>query len=234
MSVLEINGRSIRVSLQPSPRARKTVEIKFISSNELVIRHPSGVKLDVESLIGEHRASIERSYALYLSQRHILDGDVLLVDGKPRNIVVHRHYSVEKLGVVDDGESMTILVDQRADPSFFLREWIKVRTSEAVAKVQESYRGELGEPSRVFVTETARWGYCRRNGEVIINWQLSCLPLHLQEYVIIHELVHLRVRNHQKEFHGTMLKILPDYEKREAELGYYITFDTDQIKATLK
>ena len=72
--------------------------------------------------------------------------------------------------------------------------------------VVEKHNDDLGYPSRTFVTETARWGYCRKNGEVIINWQLSCLPTKLAEFVILHELVHLQALNHQREFHSKMLK----------------------------
>ncbi len=64
--------------------------------------------------------------------------------------------------------------------------------------------------------------------------QLSCLPLRLQEYVILHELIHLRVRSHQKEFHGMILKLMPDYRDREAELGYYLTFDDDGLRGIIR
>jgi hypothetical protein len=35
--------------------------------------------------------------------------------------------------------------------------------------VVEKHNDDLGNPSRKFITETARWGYCRKNGEIIIN-----------------------------------------------------------------
>jgi len=88
---------------------------------------------------------------------------------------------------------------------------------------------QLGGPSRIFVTETACWGYCRKNGEVIINWQLAYLPIRLAEFVILHELVHLQVLNHQREFHSKMLKLMPDYLMRESELRYYQTIEPEAL-----
>jgi hypothetical protein len=79
------------------------------------------------------------------------------------------------------------------------------------------------------VTETACWGYCRKNGEVIINWQLAYLPIRLAEFVILHELVHLQVLNHQREFHSKMLKLMPDYLMRESELRYYQTIEPEAL-----
>jgi hypothetical protein len=95
--------------------------------------------------------------------------------------------------------------------------------------VVDKHGDELGYPSRTFVTETARWGYCRKNGEIIINWQLSCLPPKLSEFVVLHELVHLQVMNHQDEFHAKMLKLMPDYQSRESELRYYLTIESEAI-----
>jgi predicted metal-dependent hydrolase len=106
---------------------------------------------------------------------------------------------------------------------------VKGQTRKLVDDVVERHNDDLGYPSRTFVTETARWGYCRKNGEVIINWQLSCLPPKLAEPVIPHELVHLQALNHQREFHSKMLKLMPDYQAREYELRYYLTIEPEAL-----
>ena len=55
------------------------------------------------------------------------------------------------------------------DPAIILRDWVKGQMRKLVDEVVEKHNDDLGYPSRTFVTETARWGYCRKNGEVIIN-----------------------------------------------------------------
>jgi predicted metal-dependent hydrolase len=204
---------------------RARLEVKFISGDEIVVKHPYNKEVDVESLLEKHRASIERSYKQYLSQKRTLDGDVLLVGGVPHKIVLNNiGEPPAERALVHDG-TLTINVRGAKDPAILLRDWVKGQTRKLVDDVTEKHRGELGGPSRIFVTETARWGYCRKNGEVIINWQLACLPTRLAEFVILHELVHLQVLNHQREFHSKMLKLIPDYLLRENELKKYISIE---------
>ena len=56
------------------------------------------------------------------------------------------------------------------------------------------------------------WGSCSTRGTVNLNWRLILAPEAVFEYVVVHELCHLRVRNHQKEFWRLVAQVLPDYE----------------------
>jgi len=226
-SIFTINGKQIKVSIKPSQKARKTLGVKFISSNELVVRHPHNRDADIDSFLEKHRASIERIYRNYLSQEQILDGETLLVGGVPHKILLNKTANPPTNRVHLDDGTLTINAKESEDPSVFLSEWVKSQTVKLVDDLVKKYHSELGIPSRIFITETARWGYCRKNGEVILNWQLSCLPPKLAELVILHELVHLKVMNHQREFHDMMLKLMPDYLERESELRYYLIIERE-------
>ncbi len=228
-STFTIDGKKIRVSVQPSQRVRKTLEVKFISNEELVVRQPHNREVDIDSLLEKHRASIERSYRNYLSQKRIFDGYVLLINGPPNKLVINETTNppVERVHVRDG--TLTINVRESEHPTIYLSDWVKSQTRKLVDDLVKRYLSELGEPSRIFITETARWGYCRKNGEVIFNWQLSCLPTRLAELVILHELVHLKELNHQRNFHSKMLKLMPDYLARESELRYYLSIKPDTL-----
>jgi len=63
-----------------------------------------------------------------------------------------------------------------------------------------------------------RWGSCTANGDIILNPELIKTPSPCIEYVIIHELCHLRHRNHSKAFFGMLDAILPDWKKRKERL----------------
>lgn len=60
-----------------------------------------------------------------------------------------------------------------------------------------------------------RWGTCTPGGHIYINWRLVMAPMKVLDYVIVHELVHLIVRDHSQEFWNTVKSILPDYENRK-------------------
>ena len=65
------------------------------------------------------------------------------------------------------------------------------------------------------------WGTCDSKNNVRLNLRLSALPMHLIEYVIVHELSHTRQHNHSERFWNIVGAIMPDYKSRRKELKTY-------------
>ena len=63
-----------------------------------------------------------------------------------------------------------------------------------------------------------RWGSCHPAGRVLLNWRLIQMPLRLVDYVVVHELAHLREMNHSPRFWRTVAGIIPDYAARRTEI----------------
>jgi len=67
-------------------------------------------------------------------------------------------------------------------------------------------------------TARTQWGCCTASGSVRLNVQLIKLPVRLIDYVVVHELAHLREMNHSAEFWNVVRTICPKYLKLRAEL----------------
>lgn len=94
----------------------------------------------------------------------MLDAEALLVKGVLHKIVVNKIYDTPTNSVnVRDG-TLTINVREFEDPTRLLSMLVKDQTKNLVNDQVKKYCDDLGTPSRIFVTETARWGYCRRSG----------------------------------------------------------------------
>ncbi len=63
-----------------------------------------------------------------------------------------------------------------------------------------------------------RWGSCTARGTVRLNLQLIKLPQYLIDYVVVHELAHLREMNHSPAFWNVVGSVCPDYLKLRSEL----------------
>ena len=71
-----------------------------------------------------------------------------------------------------------------------------------------------------------RWGSCGKNGIVYFHWKVALLPLRIVDYVIAHELVHLKIAHHTPIFWKELECAMPDYEQRKEWLAKYGT-ETD-------
>jgi len=65
----------------------------------------------------------------------------------------------------------------------------------------------------------SRWGSCTALGKIILNFTLIQAPKDLIDYVIIHELCHLKEHNHSPAFYALLERVLPDWEVRRKQLN---------------
>ncbi len=65
---------------------------------------------------------------------------------------------------------------------------------------------------------TTSWGNARANGSIRLNWRLMQFELDIIDYVVVHELSHLRELNHSERFWNIVGSILPDYADRRQRL----------------
>jgi len=74
-------------------------------------------------------------------------------------------------------------------------------------------------PSNVYLSNAkSRWGSCNSKKEIRLNWRLIQAPPHIINYVICHELAHLKEMNHSNRFWEEVEKVLPEYRSSEKEL----------------
>ncbi len=99
--------------------------------------------------------------------------------------------------------------------------WYGERALEQVTECVDRWWPKLGrgEKSRVLIRDQRRkWGSCASDGTIRINWRIIMLEPSLIEYIVVHELAHLSILNHSRDFKALMSNTLPDFRAREKRL----------------
>jgi predicted metal-dependent hydrolase len=77
-------------------------------------------------------------------------------------------------------------------------------------------------PNRVVVKDQrSRWGSCSADGTLRFNWRIVMAEADLIDYLVVHELLHLRIRSHSPRFRTALAKVMPDYRDRELRLNAF-------------
>lgn len=137
-----------------------------------------------------------------------------------------------------DGDSKILVLGEEMPVSQVLSERTNVESltsDELIKKVKHFYKKKAKRVITAKVTEFSqlmdisvnnvritsaktRWGSCSSKGNVNFSWYLIMAPEEQVDYVIIHELAHIKQMNHSKRFWNIVEKYLPDYKIRRKKL----------------
>ncbi|TFW32372.1 M48 family metallopeptidase [Massilia horti] len=92
--------------------------------------------------------------------------------------------------------------------------WYQEEARRLFAARLDHYAPRLGVCYSAFALSSAgsRWGSCTVSGNIRLNWRLIFYPLSLIDYVVAHELAHLREMNHSPRFWAAVSEVYPDYD----------------------
>jgi predicted metal-dependent hydrolase len=95
-----------------------------------------------------------------------------------------------------------------------LKHWLKQRARRDVKEIAAEYGKRFGLiPRSIRVAAFANgWGSCGPEGNILINWHLIFAPRKVLEYVVVHELAHLRHRSHDREFWDFLGTLVSGFE----------------------
>lgn len=102
-----------------------------------------------------------------------------------------------------------------------LIDWYREKALRRLESLTTRYARNLGvKVGSVSVREMKRrWGSAGQSGKVSYNWKIILAPKRLVEYVVAHEVCHLKHDDHSREFWRLLERTMPDYERRRLELA---------------
>lgn len=195
-------------------RSRRRTLTITVSEGKVVVRAPLGAS---DELVGRFVAEKEGWILKKIEEQtggefaDVMEGKTLLDDGVRKPVKYGAARSEEKGGEF-------FLKNEKAVRPFFEG----TRCLFLPDEVFELSRRTGMMPADVSVRDfKARWGCCDADGRIRLNWRLVMLPPVLREYVLIHELCHLKEMNHSAAFWKLVGKHCGDYRQRRRLLKKY-------------
>lgn len=228
--VIHVGGFAIE--LRRSPK-RRTLGLTVDRSGDLVAYAPVGTDLAevmdwIETRLLWIHGKLLSKDALRLAQREpeFVTGEALYFLGQSASV---RLVSKSNQDLDFDGTSFLLNVAAPNPRQLFI-DWITSRGKELIERrIQFYLRRTCRKPKSVTVMDLGhRWGNCGPKGDLRFDWRLFQLPMRLVDYVVAHEVAHLRVPNHGPEFWKVLGEIQPDWRDRKDELDqeakHYLRF----------
>lgn len=209
---------------------RRTIGLT-ITCDGLTVAAPRWVGIrEIEATIREREAWILDKLAKMRVQRAAIphvrweDGGTVPYLGRPlamrRGATVRRGASVEHDTAAD---TLTLSLPPDASASQWrdrVQAWLQNEARRLFRDRLAVYEARLGVAHRTLRLSSARtrWGSCSANGRILLNWRLIHFPLASIDYVVAHELAHLKEMNHSARFWSTVGAILPEYREAREQM----------------
>ena len=147
------------------------------------------------------------------SEREFISGETLYVFGKQYFLRVMYSYKGNSLVLKGNEAILTVRKESTArQREAFVNEWYRDLLKEKISIYLPKWEQITGLYCDSWQTKymTTRWGTCNTNTRKIwLNLQLAKKPIECLEYVILHELAHLKVKNHGKDFIAILDTYMP-------------------------
>ncbi len=196
---------------------RKTLALMITKEGELEARAPLKLSLDViEAFIQRKQNWIEQKIEL-INQRKVkpkeyMAGESFLYLGQSYELEISDAFSLPV--VLTDKLYLATRHQHRAKK--VLLDWFR-REAQRVLSERVGYFTTITgcSPQTIKMSNAVqRWGSCSARGNVNFSWRLVMAPLDIIDYVIVHELVHMKQHDHSHKFWVLVEQIMPDYQER--------------------
>jgi predicted metal-dependent hydrolase len=199
---------------------RKSIGLMVTAQGRVVVTMPRGTsKENLARALAKHKAWIERKVAdRKAAWGRLQAGEAYLLGEAFRLTVVRSAPGAVTL----NGKEIRVSLPEKADLWSRLVAWYAERADTRLQARVAHFAASMGlTPGPVELKQwKRRWGECHPDGTLKFNWRLIMLPAEVIDYVVVHELAHLKVPGHNPRFWAQVARVLPDYGHRRAWLNH--------------
>lgn len=209
--------------MRPSPKIirskRKTIALIVQPNGELLVRAPQrATQRQITDMLEKHAGWIAKKQAeikfrpAAFASRQFVAGEIFFFLGKRYSLEI---ISAQKpVLVLKQNFQLAQLAQSEAKTIF--EHWYKKEArrifTERIAHYAEKHGFDVKQVK--LSSARTRWGSCSSKGYINLTWRLVMAPPEIIDYVVVHELCHLREANHSSAFWAQVAAIMPDYKSQ--------------------
>ncbi len=211
----------LNIQLIRSRRRRKTLSLRIEEDGRVVLSVPYGTSEgEIQQFLKEKKTWIlqkvsERERRIRENRKAFVPGERFLFLGESYPLEIRN--TDHRDPPLNFSSGKFILSQEYIDKArdLFI-EWYKREAKEIIVKRVNSYSQKLFLfPKSIRITSArTRWGSCSRANGLSFSWRVILAPLAIVDYILIHELAHIKEKNHSRPFWRYIESILPDYRER--------------------
>lgn len=228
MPLIIHRGHRLQYSVCATQRS-KTMALRIHRDGSVEVRAPRFVKQSHIRRFVARRADwiLERQrYFHELLRKHpgkeLKNGETFPLLGRNFRLRLERRPGLETPYCQAEARRLKVFVNGQIGAALKTAAWGAIRNwysdlteRKALAVIRKHSKALAVKPGKLKISDQAkRWASCSKTGDIRCNWRLSMMPMPVLEYVVVHELCHLKTHDHSQRFWRILKSVLPDYEKR--------------------
>ena len=208
----------------------KNIYLTFDHEGGLIIKSPKVSQREIEKVLINKASWISRSRQKILEKKgkplNFEEGEKIFFLGLPYPLTL-RHINRGKTELTFDEKNGFTLAFAEYNTELFqalLDLFYKNNAKYFIPPLVEKYAQKMQLfPKKIsFRKAKKRWGSCSNNNAISFNYLMMKLPPDVVEYIVVHELAHIRHKHHQKSFWKLVSDTMPDYHRHEKMLKTYM------------
>lgn len=211
-----VAGRTLPLRIVENDRARRLTLRIDAGGRGLRITVPPGIaKVEVERFLSRHQGWLEQRLAKTPDRPQVRPGIKIPIRGVPHLIVHEPSKRGTAIAAVDERGPVLIVSGDRRHLPRRVADFLKRQAKHEIEALVARHTGAVGKKAKSirFKDTSSRWGSCTSDGSLSFSWRIMMAPSQVINYLVAHEVAHLREMNHGPKFWKLCTELCPDTER---------------------
>ncbi|QDZ02139.1 M48 family metallopeptidase [Nitratireductor mangrovi] len=219
--VHEVGGRALPLKIVENERARRLTLRIDAGGQGLRVTVPPGLSpREIDRFLENHRGWLEARLEKFPDRPQVRPGVKIPLRGVP-HVIVHEPGRRGTVTCGSEGGLPALIVHgERAYLGRRLADFLKREAKRDIEALVARHAGQVGRPARAirYKDTTSRWGSCTADGVLSFSWRIMMAPPTVIDYLVAHEVAHLKEMNHGPRFWKLCRELCPRTDEARAWL----------------